>query len=330
MLIWDDGLVLAKANLAVDFQRPRPCAFVSHAHADHFARHEMALCTPETASLYQYRLARGRAGKSKHRVKEMPYGQTLEWGGLLLTTWPAGHCLGSAMLHACDPETGETLLYTGDFKLGPSRTSREIEIPRADILVMESTFGTPQHRLPPRDEVIGEFLRLVRRTFELEETPVVYAYSLGKSQEVTRILLDAGLQVQQERSIYEISEIYERHGVELGLQSGGVVPLLPERRALEDRVLIVPPRYRFETKRPPTTFAVTGWAVESGAKYRYGVDHTLPLSDHADYDDLIEMVRRVGPKITYCTHGPAAFVDRLNELGLPARPIDRPWQQRLF
>ena len=340
MLIWNDGLVLSKANLAVDFCRPQACAFVSHAHADHYARHQMALCTPETAAVYLHRIANGHSGKSskaklaatalKHRVKEMPYGRMIEWGGLQLTTYPAGHCLGSAMLYASDPDCGESLLYTGDFKLGPSRTSREIEIPQADILVMECTFGTPKHRLPPREEVIGEFLRLIKRTLELDETPVVFAYSFGKSQEITRILLDAGYRVQQHPTIFEISEIYERYGINLGIKNSDTIPLQAGHKADDDRALIVPPRSSFETKRNSTTFAVTGWAVESGAKYRYGVDYTLPLSDHAGYDELIEMVRRVNPKITYCTHGPIEFVDRLNELGLTARPIDRPWQQRLF
>ena len=337
MLIWDDGLILAKANLAVDFCRPQNCAFVSHAHADHYAKHQMALCTPETATLYLHRIAAGRSGKSpkkqtaglvasKHRIKEMPFGQTIEWGGLHLTTYPAGHCLGSAMLHVRDSDTGETLLYTGDFKIGPSQTAGTIEIPQADILIMESTFGTPKHRLPPRDEVINEFLSLIRRTLELGETPVVFAYALGKSQEITRILLDAGINVQQHESIFEISEIYERHGVNLGIKNGQLIPLRADQRAVEDRVLIVPPRYRFETRRNSTTFAVTGWAVESGAIYRFGVDYALPLSDHADYDELLEMVRRVQPKTTYCTHGPVKFVDHLNELGFNARPIDRPWQ----
>ena len=38
----------------------------------------------------------------------------------------------------------QTLLYTGDFKLGPSATSEPAELPHADVLVMESTFGRPQ------------------------------------------------------------------------------------------------------------------------------------------------------------------------------------------
>ena len=40
------------------------------------------------------------------------------------------------------------------------------------------------------------------------------------------------------------------------------------------------------------TFAVTGWAMDAGVKHRLGVDHAVPLSDHADYDELFEAIER--------------------------------------
>ena len=50
MFHWEDGLKLTKADLAIDFRRRQPRAFISHARADHIARHQYALCThgPET------------------------------------------------------------------------------------------------------------------------------------------------------------------------------------------------------------------------------------------------------------------------------------------
>ena len=66
------------------------------------------------------------------------------------------------------------------------------------------------------------------------------------------------------------------------------------------------------------------------AKYRLGVDHALPLSDHADFDQLIETVRRVAPREIYCTHGPHEFVDHLCDLGFNAYPLHPPAQRRLF
>ena len=144
MFHWENGLKLTNADLAIDFRRRQPRAFISHAHSDHMARHEFALCTPETAALYQLRLG-------PRQTLDMPYRQPIDWGGLRLTTYPAGHCLGSAMLLAEDEAS--TLLYTGDFKLRPSPTAEPAELPHADILVIESTYGHPDYRLPPREEM---------------------------------------------------------------------------------------------------------------------------------------------------------------------------------
>jgi len=76
--------------------------------------------------------------------------------------------------------------------------------------------------------------------------------------------------------------------------------------------------------------AATGWSMDSRAKYRLRVDHAVPLSDHAGYDELFEAVRQVSPRQVYCTHGPESFVDRLRDAGFDARPLGRPHQRRLF
>ena len=252
----------------------------------------------------------------------MPYRQTIDWAGLRLTTYPAGHCLGSAMLLAEDQ--GRTLLYTGDFKLRPSLTAEPAELPHADTLVIESTYGHPDYRLPPREESLAEFFALVRRALADEMVPVIQGYVLGKSQEITRLLTDAGIPVLQHRSIYEVSRMYESLGCPLGRFErfrGRVEP---------GWAVIVPPGTPLTGLPRQVRFALTGWAMDRGAKYRLGVDHAIPLSDHADYDELIAAIDRVAPQAVYCTHGPESFVDRLLDLGYNAHVLGKPRQGRLF
>jgi putative mRNA 3-end processing factor len=316
MFYWENGLILAKADLAIDVCRRQPRAFVSHAHSDHIARHAYALCTPATAALYRHRMG-------PRPVREMPYREPIEWGGLRLTTYPAGHCLGSAMLLAEDGD--RSLLYTGDFKLGPSATAEPAELPHAETLIIESTYGNPDYRLPPRQQTIERFLALVREALADGAVPVVFAYILGKSQEVTRILTAAGIPVLQHRKIHQVSQIYEACGVALGqydLFAGKVEP---------GWALVLPPHSAApETLPKQVRFVVTGWAADERAKYRFGVDHAIPLSDHADYDELFEAVARVAPEKIYCTHGPESFVDRLRDAGYDAHPLGRANQLRLF
>jgi Cft2 family RNA processing exonuclease len=311
MFHFDRGLKLTDFDLGIDIRRRQPRGFISHAHADHMARHELAFCTPETGRLYQYR-------HGVRRVSELPYLEPRTFGNTRLTTYPAGHVLGSAMLLAeCD---GQSLLYTGDFKLGPSATAAEAQLPRADILVMESTYGDPAYRLPPREESVAELIRVVRRALEDGYTPVVHAYVLGKSQEVTRILTAAGIPVQQHPLAWAISCIYVASGVALGDVQEYAGSALP------GHAVIVPPvhqkGYRVGGLKRMRTIAVTGWAQNPRGGFRLRVDHAIPLSDHADFDQLIECVELVAPRVVLCTHGSPSFVDHLRERGYNAHVLD--------
>lgn len=191
--------------------------------------------------------------------------------------------------------------------------------------MIESTYGDPHYRLPRREEAVAQLIAVVSEAIERKTVPVVLAYTLGKAQEVTKLLTNAGFPVVQHRAVYAVSLVYQRCGVDLGPieRFEGVVP--------PGAVLVVPPRVG-----PPTgigrgtTIMATGWALAPWMARQWGVDRAVPLSDHADYDELLEAVRRVGPRQVYCTHGPPEFVERLRDEGFDAYPLGRSRQSRLF
>src|SRR4029079_18002675 len=113
---------------------------------------------------------------------------------------------------------------------------------------------------------------------------------------------------------------YRARGVDLGDCS------LYPGHPLPGHVVVVPPRFHRAGRLPglkqTVTFAVTGWATHERTRYRLGVDHAIPLSDHADYNELFEAVERVQPRQIFCTHGPESFVDRLREAGWNAYRLE--------
>lgn len=316
LFFWDSGIKLRHSGLAVDIPRRQPFGFVSHAHSDHIARHELALCTPPTGEFYRLRLG-------NRPVREVPFGQMLEVGDSRLCLFPAGHCLGSAMLWV--EADGQSLLYTGDFRLGESATAEPAQVPQADVLIMESTYGLPRYRMPPRQEVVEELRHRVAWACAQDYLPVVVAYSLGKAQEVLALLGPLELPIFVHKTIYAISEVYKKFAVPL-----------PRYELVHDdvrppAVVIIPPgsaptlRWKKQWK-----LAVTGWAIDPATRYRLRVDEALPLTDHADFDGLLALVELVGPQRIYCLHGPEIFVEHLRARGWDARPLGQPTQFRLF
>jgi Cft2 family RNA processing exonuclease len=67
---------------------------------------------------------------------------------------------------------------------------------------------------------------------------------------------------------------------------------------------------------------LTGWAYHPGAHNIYrDCDLVLPLSDHADFDELVRTARESGARKVWTTHGPASFADHLRTLGIDAEHI---------
>jgi Cft2 family RNA processing exonuclease len=69
------------------------------------------------------------------------------------------------------------------------------------------------------------------------------------------------------------------------------------------------------------TAVLTGWAIDRGRRYFNGVDQAIPLSDHADFSELLEYVRKARPKKVYTVHGFAEFVNSLRDKGFDAEPL---------
>ncbi|MGA3171743.1 MAG: MBL fold metallo-hydrolase RNA specificity domain-containing protein [Chthoniobacteraceae bacterium] len=304
------GLELPGHALWLDPWERKPFAFVSHAHSDHTGNHSETILSAPTAKLMRARLA----GKRIEHVME--FSVTTRVRGLQVMLLPAGHIFGSAQFFL--EQDGETLLYTGDFKLRPGLSAERIDWRRADTLIMETTFGLPKYRFPPTDQVMAEIVRFCAESLAEKHTPVLLGYSLGKAQEILCALTRAGMAAMLHESVYKMTEIYRKLRTDFprGYEKF-------DMNQIAGKVLICPPsasRSAMVTQiKNRRTAALTGWGIERGAKFRYGCDAVFPLSDHADYDDLVRYVELVKPGRVLTLHGFASeFAADLRQRGVEA------------
>ena len=318
---YERGVYLPAHDLWLDPWNAQPLAFVSHAHSDHIAPHDEIIVSERTARLMQARMP----GERREHV--LTFGEAATVRGLNVTLLPAGHIFGSAQLFL-QTDAG-SLLYTGDFKLRRGRSAEPTEWREADTLIMETTYGLPRYRLPPTENVVAQIVAFCRDALDDNEVPVLLGYSLGKAQEILCSLAGAGLTPMLHGAVFRMTRIYEQFGQSF-CEYERYNP-----NAVEGKVLICPPsanRSRMIEKIPRKRVAmISGWAVDPNAKYRYQVDAAFPLSDHADYTDLVRYVELVQPKRVLTLHGFAAeFARDLRERGVEAWALSEQNQLELM
>jgi metallo-beta-lactamase family protein len=155
------------------------------------------------------------------QVRKLDYDTATEiLPGITVTLRDAGHILGSASveLQARENGTARTLVFSGD--LGPRGTPilRDPEaIPRADLLLLESTYGGRAHR--ERAATVAELGEIFSRARAEGGNVLIPAFAVGRSQELLyqfarhwdewqlshwRIFLDSPM-------ASKVSAVYDRH-----------------------------------------------------------------------------------------------------------------------
>ena len=118
------------------------------------------------------------------QLQTQPVGQDFEpLPGLKVRFIHAGHIVGAACVYL---KYGErSLLYTGDYNTTNSRTTdglRLADLPQADILITESTYGADTH--PSRKAQETELLQAVAEVVSHGGNVLIPAFALGRAQEI--------------------------------------------------------------------------------------------------------------------------------------------------
>ncbi|MEP6472026.1 MAG: MBL fold metallo-hydrolase, partial [Acidobacteriota bacterium] len=270
--------------------------------------------TPETIAIY-----RRRNPDWTGRARELRYGERVERNGVTVELHPAGHVLGSAQVRF--EGEGESLLFTGDFRRGSSRTAIAATAPPSRILATETTFGLPVFRFPERRAIEDRLVAVCRGAFAEERTPVLLAYGFGKAQEATLALTEAGIPTVLHGAAWKLLPEFEAAG-----------HAFPLSRAYETgparpgEALVVPPTCARtpvvrNVKRRRIVY-LSGWAMREASRADFDADVLLPMSDHAGFPELLEHVADVAPERVVTLHGYARdFARILLGRGIPAEAL---------
>jgi Cft2 family RNA processing exonuclease len=310
MIELNHGIRIIGTELWLDATKSKPLGFISHAHGDHTAKHQLIIATPAT-----WRLCRHRLGSKPQAIPLEPR-KPYPVEDFTIELMPAGHILGSTQILI---ENGRRIVYTGDFRLKPSLTAETAEVRPCDVLIMECTYGKPRYTFPPVEEVQTRLVNFIEGALEDRKIPVLFAYTMGKSQEVLKFLGDRGYTVCLPKPTMDVVKNYEACGVTFKHY---------EPFTLDDlfgKVVLLPPylaRTRVVSRIPNRRTAVmTGWAMDPDARERFGVDEAIPMSDHADFAELLEYVERARPSRIYTVHGTADFARHLRSRGFQAEHL---------
>ncbi len=307
LIKFENGIEIEGLEFALDPHRMADFAFVSHGHSDHARKHRRVVATVETALMYAARYP-------QVPVRALPMKRKVKFGKASVELFPSGHMLGAAQILI--EVQGARVVYTGDFKVYPNLTCPTMEARECDILIMESTYGDPAYSFPPQNEVYARIVAFVKRAVADGYLPVLVGYAMGKSQEAILLMQQQGYAVACDKSVNEINHLYRKAGLKLGPTehylhaelSGKVVVVSPH--TLRDEKFKALPRKR--------SLFLSGWSQGGRGRNNFGTDFGVPLSDHADFTQLIAYIDRCKPCKIYTLHGEPKFAQILREMGYDA------------
>jgi putative mRNA 3-end processing factor len=286
-------------------------AFVSHAHIDHM--HAPGKGERVIASTATRELAKGRGYDLGPNV-DLPEGVEL---------LDSGHILGSKAIRI-----GDGVFYTGDASGRERGFLGKCQTKSAKVLVMETTYGSPEYVFPEVSAVVKDVNVLISDSFDKGRPVVLMGYPLGKAQ-LLSYFFGSWAPLFYQSKVALMNEVHVSHGVPL--MAGTKVEFPDGLDSLPEGpwVMVSPmasPRSesmaRLKKKHGAVLVAFSGWATKPGYRFSAGADVSFPLSDHCDYKELVRLAEDVSPETVYTVHGFAAeFAADLRRLGFDAKPL---------
>jgi putative mRNA 3-end processing factor len=318
-----NGAVLLGDNVACDgFDGDRPLRVVTHAHADHLLgirksikQCQKVLMTSATRDLTE--TINETLKLQDAPIQTVEYGKTICFGEEKITLQKADHILGAAQVLVEDAG-GIKIAYSGDFKLDKSPPVN------CDVLVVDSTYGKPSFRRSFDEDVRELLVSMVEKRLR---GGTVYVFGFhGKLQEVMQLLTDADVEVPfvMPERVYNVSKVCQKHGMRVGCLT---LSTDKEGHELLEQDLPCVAFYHVNSRQHvglrSSRICVSGWEFRMPCRQIGQREHLVALSDHCDFDVIVEYVRQTRAKQVITDnyrggHGAILAKELIKRLGISA------------
>jgi putative mRNA 3-end processing factor len=282
------GLYCPYGDFYLDPQLPVPTAVISHAHNDHAKPgNQQVFCTAATAQIMQLRYKKNAA----HSFEIRNYLEKFHIKEVKISFFPAGHILGSAMVLM--EYQNIRYLFTGDYKLQPDDTCEPIQFTHADVLITETTFADPAVLHPnPQTEI--------EKLNDISSNIMLGVYALGKAQRINKLITDfcPDKKVLVHHSILPIHLLYQKLNINIGNFEPYNRKLM--KKTPTNYIYLVPPVtfHSYQKVDNAVRIFASGWK-----NLQVSNSHSLYLSDHVDWNDILFTIDKVEPKVILTVHG---------------------------
>ena len=154
------------------------------------------------------------------------------------------------------------------------------------------------------DQVMEHMFRWWDHHIRNQRTPVLLCYSLGKAQRImAEIRQRSDRSVRVHSAVANLNLEYEKQGVSLcPWQSTS-----ESNKGFSTDLIIAPPQVAgssFLKRFHPTELAMaSGWMQVRGVRRRSAINHGFVVSDHADWQSLIQTIQQSEARQNYATQG---------------------------
>ena len=283
--------------------------FVSHAHTDHLPSKNGGTLL---SSIETNEIAELRGFKMENNV------QSIENFALI----DSGHILGARGLLFDD------IFYTGDICTRDRGFLLGAKIPKCKTLITECTFGLSEFIFPKIDEIKKQVNELVSELYGKGIPVILMGYQLGKAQTITQLFGHWG-PLYLHDSVKEMNTLHQKFGISL---PNGISHSEAEKNGLLEKkpwMMVAPmmsSKNKFvqemKSKYGAVTIGFSGWAQSKKFSFGRRTDYSIPMSDHCDFNELVDMVIKSGAEKVYTIHGFVnEFAEHLRKIGISSQPL---------